>query len=518
MNLHVSGRYLLIPICPSIQTEKVIIRQRADHPTILYEMDLPVSEASPRYHAALDLSAYLGEDLYVSTPFPTSGELAWVFSDNPRKNTRVRHVPAHFAPDVGWMNDPNGLIYADGKYHMYFQYNPYNTSWGNMHWGHAVSTDLIHFTQRETVLYPNDEGTCFSGSAVIDQKNLTGHGENTMLFYYTAAGGTSERSRGHAFTQKMAYSTDRGETFQRDSKFCLNTLAKENRDPKVFYHEPSSAYIMVLYLADNEFAILRSEDLLHFVMTQRLVLAGAWECPDLFEVDIEGENDKVWIFWSADGYYFAGTFDGYTFTQTHARKASYIGQIPYAAQTISGCENRIISISWLRISPENASFAGLMSIPSVLSAVHTPDGLALRFSLPKEWESARRSCRKCLVSTEDMYLESPDCFELVLQKEGAHMLKCEIIFQTHRLIASEEKGTVRFDEEVIPCRDMTRISLIVDAYAIELRADRDTKYYVCENKGSEKTGKIFVLARGEHAAIELFEIPSDINEPTCDFA
>ena len=509
MNLHVVRRYLLIPISPNVTTEKVIFRHTQDDPAILYETDLPIANELPVYHAALDLSAYMGEDIYVSFSYPTKGAYAWVFADTPPNHLCTQHAGVHFAPQSGWMNDPNGLVYENGKYHMYFQYNPYNTKWGNMHWGHAESTDLIHWRQKDTVLYPDENGTCFSGSAIIDRRNLAGHGENTLLFYYTAAGGTSERSHDRAFTQKMAFSADHGETLQRDTIFCLETVAKENRDPKVFYHEQSSAYIMVLYLDDNEFAIFRSTDLLHFTLTKRLILEDAWECPDLFEVEVKGEDSKIWIFWSADGYYFPGKFDGYTFTQTHPRRRAYVGKVPYAAQTISGCRDRVISISWLRISPENQSFAGLMSIPSVLSAINGVDGPVLQFSLPREWEHARRLCRRGIVTQREMTLPVPDCFELALKKKATKVLWCKVRYGIHHIIVNEEEGIIRFDDISIPCTDMTQISLIMDAFVIELRADQDTKYFVCENNNTEKSQQIFIRTRAEHAAdFALFEIPS----------
>lgn len=509
MNLHVARRYLLIPICPNTKTEKVIFRHSQYDPEILYEMDLPIASELPVYHAALDLSAHMGEDIYVSLSYPTSGAYAWVFADTRPHHVCTKHTAVHFAPQTGWMNDPNGLVYENEKYHMYFQYNPYNTKWGNMHWGHAESTDLIHWEQRDIVLYPDGNGTCFSGSAILDQRNLTGHGENALLFYYTAAGGTSERSRDRAFTQKMAFSTDHGETLQRDASFCLETIAKENRDPKVFYHEKSSAYIMVLYLVDKEFAIFRSTDLLHFTLTKRLILEDAWECPDLFEVACKGEDSKTWIFWSADGYYFPGEFDGYTFTQTHPRRRAYMGEVPYAAQTISGCGDRIISVSWLRISPETQKFSGLMSIPSVLSAINGIDGPVLQFALPREWEDARQLCWRGIATQREMSYLIPGCFELVLKKKETMGLWCEVRYGIHHITVDEEEGIIRFDEVTIPCTDMTEISLIFDVFVIELRADQDTKYFVCENKNTEKSQQIFIRTCEERAAdFALFEIHS----------
>ena len=155
-----------------------------------------------------------------------------------------------------------------------------------MHWGHAVSKDMIRWEHCPVVLKPDETGTAYSGCAIQDKNNLAGFGKDALLYYYTAAGGRNEwsRSRGNLFTQRLAYSLDNGQTLKVSDKFKIEHIVNENRDPKVFYHEPTKAYIQVLYLDENEFVLYRSEDLLEWKEIQRLDFHGMWECLSLIHI------------------------------------------------------------------------------------------------------------------------------------------------------------------------------------------------------------------------------------------
>ncbi len=255
----------------------------------------------------------------------------------------------HFTTGLGWMNDPNGLVFKDGIYHLYFQYNPGRLDWGDIGWGHAFSTDLIHWTNHGLVLPPDDDGMIFSGSAISNGDEI--------LCYYTEAG--------KSFSQKLARSTDGGKTLVKDKNFCVPTICRENRDPKVFYHEATSAYIMILWLEENDFAILRSEKADgHFDLTQRFTLPGGFECPNLFELD------GTWFVWTAHGYYYPGTFDGFTFSWSGKKYEAFADSIPYAAQVFSGTDELVL-IPWLRIEDSGTpkKWNGIMGIPRRLELV-----------------------------------------------------------------------------------------------------------------------------------------------------
>ena len=171
----------------------------------------------------------------------------------------------HFTPQKGWTNDPNGLVFYKGEYHLFFQHNPFDTKWGNMTWGHAVSHDLVHWKQLANAIEPDTRGTIFSGSAVVDDDNTAGlqsGEEKTLVAIYAAAGGTSPESKGQPFTQCIAYSNDRGRTWTKYSgNPVVPHILADNRDPKVVWHSPTKQWIMVLFLDGNTFRFLASPNL-----------------------------------------------------------------------------------------------------------------------------------------------------------------------------------------------------------------------------------------------------------------
>ena len=244
------------------------------------------------------------------------------------------------------MNDPNGMIYKDGVYHLYFQYNPDSVKWGNISWGHAVSADMLTWEYRGVVMEPDEHGMIFSGSAIDC-------GEDIYYFYTAAKEGN--------FTQRMAVSHDGGYTLEKDPDFEIPAICPANRDPKIIYHSASSAYVICMWLEGNDFAIMRSEDIRGpYVLSQRLTLPGGFECPNLFECD------GIWFIWTADGFYYPGSFDGYTFRWNGIRHEAYADKVPYAAQIFSGTD-RTIMIPWLRTPSVGDQYAGVMGIPRILS-------------------------------------------------------------------------------------------------------------------------------------------------------
>ena len=299
----------------------------------------------------------------------------------------------HFAAEYGWLNDPNGLVYHDGIYELYFQHNPKGIEWGNIHWGHARSTDLIHWEELEPVLYPDENGMMYSGSGLKNEREALGLSKDALIFYYTAALHNWVEPEKTQFMIRYAYSLDGGSTLVKTGEPVLESLYMDNRDPKVFWHEGSDAYILVLWLQKNDFGIFRSEDMEHFTLSQRLTLEGGYECPDLFELPVYDEKSqeitgKKWVFWTADSTFFIGSFDGYRFTEEYAgQKANAMNSMPYAGQTFSGTEE-VISISWLCTKCIGLRTTGAMSLPRVLSLVPRENGFALRQKLPEAIENA----------------------------------------------------------------------------------------------------------------------------------
>ncbi len=289
----------------------------------------------------------------------------------------------HFTPRRNWTNDPNGLVYYKGEYHLFFQHNPFGNKWGNMTWGHAVSTDLLHWTQLAHAIEPDELGTIFSGSAVVDWKNTSGFqsgDENVLIAFYTSAGAHAPKKR--PFTQSIAYSNDRGRTWTKyKNNPVIGHIRGGNRDPKVIWHEPTQSWIMALYLSKDDFALLRSTDCKSWKLLQELKLPDSSECPDFFELPVDGNPDNTrWVFWGADGRYLLGSFDGRTFTPESGPFESRQGNF-YAAQTYSDIppdDGRRIQIAWMA----GGKFPGMpfnqqMSIPCELSLRTVDEGIRL---------------------------------------------------------------------------------------------------------------------------------------------
>ena len=293
----------------------------------------------------------------------------------------------HFTARSGWLNDPNGLVFYGGEYHLYFQYETLLSGADDgKSWGHALSSDLVHWQERGEVLVPDALGPIWSGSAVVDWDNTSGlgrGGEPPLVALYTAAGGRSPESQGQKFTQCLAYSLDRGRTWTKYAQNpVLAHVAGENRDPKVVWHAPTRRWIMALYLDGDQFALFSSPDLKTWTQTQMLTLPGAGECPDFFEMPVEGRpGEHRWVFTAANGHYFVGAFDGQTFTPEGGLLSGDAGANSYAAQTYSDiphADGRRIQIAWMANGEyPDMPFNQQMSFPCVLTLHEAPDGLRL---------------------------------------------------------------------------------------------------------------------------------------------
>ena len=252
----------------------------------------------------------------------------------------------HFTARKNWINDPNGLVFHDGLWHLFFQHNQDAPTWGKMWWGHAVSRDLFHWQQCENVLHPDDMGSMFSGSAVVDRENTAGFGADALLLFYTAYGKHAKPTR--PTSQCLAYSTDNGKTW---TKYVANPIVgwmeADNRDPKVVWHKSARRWIMALYLEDDRYCLLSSSDAKTWTRFQEIRLNGDSECPDFFPIADDTGAEK-WVFSGAGGSYSVGDFDGKLFVPETPVLQYELGRNGYAAQTWSNApNNRRIQVSWM---------------------------------------------------------------------------------------------------------------------------------------------------------------------------
>jgi len=291
----------------------------------------------------------------------------------------------HFSSRANWLNDPNGLVFYRGEYHLFFQHNPDGINWGNMTWGHTVSTDLLHWRQLDDAILPDRLGTIFSGSAVVDWQNTSGlqtGEEKPLIAIYTSAGGTSPASNGQPFTQSIAASNDRGRTWKKyEHNPVLANVVGSNRDPKVFWHTPTKKWIMALFLDGDKYALFSSPNLIQWTRLSDIPEFGAGECPDLFEMPVEGEPGNArWVFWGANKY-LIGSFNGIRFVKESGPHIFEFGNNYYAAQTYSdipAADGRRIQIAWMNGGQyPHMPFNQQMAFPAELTLRQTPEGLRL---------------------------------------------------------------------------------------------------------------------------------------------
>ena len=315
----------------------------------------------------------------------------------------------HFSMKQGWINDPNGLVYYEGLYHLFCQHYPDDITWGPMHWSHAVSDDLVHWKEQPIALFPDELGTCFSGSAAVDWHNTSGLGAGgrpPLLAFYTAAGDCAQPPQ--PTTQALAFSTDSGRTWAKyDGNPVLGHVLGGNRDPKVFWHEPTGRWVMVLYLDVNTFGLFASPDAKSWTELSRFDVPGNCECPDLFEMPVAGdESRRKWIFLSGAGNwgegdcarYVIGDFDGVTFTAESEPIPIEEGGWNYSTQTWSDApDGRRIFIGWSStpfggacVLPGNP-FNGQYHVPWELHLVDTDEGLRLTRQPVEELNSLREA-------------------------------------------------------------------------------------------------------------------------------
>lgn len=314
------------------------------------------------------------------------------------KNTPEKHRPLfHFTPDSMWMNDPNGLVFLDGEYHLFYQYYPDSTVWGPMHWGHAISTDLVHWQHQPIALYPDSLGYIFSGSAVFDKNNTSALGTANnppLVAIFTYHNITGERSGKNNFqSQGIAYSLDKGRTWKKYEKNPVlpNPGIRDFRDPKVNWNEETGKWIMIMAVQDHV-NIYSSPNLKNWTLESEFgqnlgAHGGVWECPDLFKIKIANSDESKWVMLvsinpggpngGSATQYFTGNFDGHIFTtaQTDTRWIDK-GADDYAGVTwsnIPDSDGRRIFLGWM----SNWNYAQIVPTVKWRSAMTFPRELTL---------------------------------------------------------------------------------------------------------------------------------------------
>lgn len=331
----------------------------------------------------------------------------------------------HFSPQENWMNDPNGMFYYKGKYHLYFQYHPKSNVWGPMHWGHAISKDLINWEEQPIALYPDELGTIFSGSVVVDHNNTSGFGTPEtppIIAIYTNHDGAAEKEGSLFFqTQSLAYSLDEGQTWIKYNKnpVIKNSGIRDFRDPKVIWYEKEQKWILTL-AAGQQTQFFVSNDLKEWRYLSSFGEGignhnGVWECPDLFKLPIKGTEETKWVHLvsinpggpngGSATQYFVGDFDGKQFVVDPLFESKMkrnhdfwidFGKDNYAGVTFSNWKSAaagVLFLGWMsnweyaNVVPTTL-WRGTMTLGRELELFKTQQGeYRLRSIAPSNWDS-----------------------------------------------------------------------------------------------------------------------------------
>lgn len=433
------------------------------------------------------------------------------------KYNEIYRPQFHFTTEKNWQSDPNGLVFYNGIYNMFYQYNPNGNEWGYMHWGHSTSTDLVHWEHLPIAIYPDnfstdkEKCTAFSGSAIIDEHNLLGKqtgDEKTLVAFYTS----------QFCGQRIAYSTDKGVKW---NKFEGNPIIAYNekddaRDPKVVWHEPTQKWVMVLYrkLSEDDkskgVSFYTSENLIEWEWKSHI--HGFYECPDLIQLQVTNRPDEnKWVLFDGDGSYLLGDFDGETFTPQSAKLKGDYGKNYYATQTWSNIpeeDGRTIQIAWMRDGKfPNMPFNGQMTFPSELSLTKFNSGYKLIRKPVAEieslhgkhykWENkllipgldenkAKKVKGDCLHIIGEFDIKTSDNFGFMLRHDKKKP-GTEILYNVKRGTLTVLGSTV----PLLPIDNKIKLEILLDRTSIEIYA----------NDGQAVVSNCFTPDEGAHGVV-----------------
>ena len=386
--------YLLLPVQEKAEMCNIKV---VKNNTQVKALNVRLASNHIDYYVPLDLKQFgedakLALDIHVNGTYRNDGELSgftcWKnmqLSDTFDTANREKYRPVyHHTPAWGWMNDPNGMFYKDGVWHLYFQYNPYGSQWENMTWGHSTSTDLIHWTFQGAPIEADAWGTIFSGSAVVDHNNTAGFGKGAVVAMYTSAGENQ--------TQSIAYSNDNGQTFIKyDGNPVLTSNTPDYRDPHVFWNEDIKRWNMIM-AEGQHMDIYSSADLKEWKLESQFGAeygnhGGVWECPDLVKMKVRGTDQYKWMllcninpggpFGGSATQYFVGQFDGHKFTCESAPEVTKwmdYGKDHYATVTFDNApDGRLVAMAWM----SNWQYANQVPTMQFRSANSVPRDLDL---------------------------------------------------------------------------------------------------------------------------------------------
>jgi sucrose-6-phosphate hydrolase SacC (GH32 family) len=471
------AHYLLMPVQESIEDARVDVVVDGQVERTIY---VRLAMTKVDYQVPFDLTPYRGHNLLLNVVTQQSRtsirdskyDACWknlTLSDTFDTTNREHYRPAyHHTPLYGWMNDPNGMVYLGGTWHLYYQSNPYGSKWQNMTWGHSTSTDLLHWQHQPLALEPDGLGAIFSGSSVLDPRGTAGFGEEAIVTLYTSAGESQ--------MQSLAHSRDGGQTFEKFAGNPVITLDSEARDPNMFWYAPTSEWILLLaHAQEHEMLIFASPDLQHWTLRSSFgkglgAQDGVWECPDMFELPLPGTDRTKWVllcninpggsFGGSATQYFVGDFDGTTFTPDRNAKGKVptkwmdYGKDHYATVTFSDAPDaRRVALGWMSnwqyaAEVPTRQFRSANTLPRDLSLFTAADGQVYLASTPSPEVERLRAPQHTTKTAEVNLTKKPQHFKLPTANDGI----CEILLEVSGSVtatlsnAEGERCVITYDE------------------------------------------------------------------------
>lgn len=482
-------KYLLLPVQESHDDARinVLVDGRLDR-----TINVRLAKNRVDYYVPFDLTPYRGHKVVMnvftnqgrSSVSEAADDACWnniSLADTFDTVNREKYRPAyHHTPLYGWMNDPNGMFYKDGIWHLYYQYNPYGSKWQNLSWGHSTSTDLVHWNHHPVAIQPDGLGMVFSGSCAIDRSSTAGYGKNAVVGMYTSADASQ--------TQSLVWSDDNGETFRTYAANPVLTLESEARDPNMFWDDDARQWVLVLaHALEHEMLIFTSPDMKKWTLQSSFgkgigAQEGVWECPDLFRLPVEGTGEEKWVmlcnlnpggpFGGSATQYFLGEFDGKTFKAD----VDADGNIP--TKWMDFGKNHYATVSWSDAPGGRRTVIGWMSNWQYAAEVPTMQFRSAN-TLPREARLFKAADGQIYLSSEP----SPELTALrgslslkvrkasVGRKSRTYVLPsandgvCEIVFD----VDARKSGAVEIE---LSNSDGGKVVMTYDAVAHTLSFDR----------------------------------------------
>jgi fructan beta-fructosidase len=495
---------------------------------IVREFDIELAHENPDFWVFLEIGAFKGKKATLRVdeydPAGTKG-----FDSAYQDDTYIGEEDAyreklrpqfHFTSKRGWNNDSNGMVYYDGEYHLFYQHNPFGWNWGNMTWGHAISEDMIHWTELGDAIHPDHLGTIFSGSAVVDTDNTAGFqtgDEKVIVCIYTSAGGRNPMSKDQPFTQSIAYSNDRGRTWTiYDGNPVLGHINGGNRDPKVIWHRPTARWVMALYVDDREMAFFTSKDLKSWEFQSKIKCFH--ECPELFALPVDGDKgNEKWILYGGSGEYLVGHFDGKEFKSETDAIGFHNGNCFYASQTFTNIpksDGRRIQIAWGRVKMPAMPFNQMMLFPVTLTLHATDEGPRMFAEPIREIESLhgrKRQWKNKTLKPGDSLLSgvSGELLHIRAELRLAGAAEAGFVIRGIPITYNVEKKELSCQKNkatLMPENGKISLEILVDRTSIEIFGNKGKMYMPMGMILADNPKSLEIFTKGGNTEVESLEV------------